>query len=223
MDDLLWLSHNISPFAICGEGNVSTRTSNGFLIKASGYDLKTITQAQFVECDLDGEPIKRFDKRPSIETSFHSFLYQFPEVNFIAHSHPTNTLKILCSKFAKDFSKTRLFPDQVVRNGERSCYVRYKNPGEDLKKEIGFEVCYYYGEYDRVPQLILLQNHGIIATGRTAKEAYYATMMCEKAAEIYIGSKLLGQTKLSKNNINNLIEMPQEIYRRNLIHENHLC
>ena len=217
MDDLIWLSHSISPFAICGEGNVSSRTDKGFLIKASGYDLKTITQNQFVECDFNGEPLNRFDKNPSIETSFHSFLYQFPEVNFIAHSHPSNVLKILCSKFAKDFSKTRLFPDQVVRNGVKSCFVPYKTPGESLKTELGFQVCYYYCKYGYVPQVILLQNHGLITTGKSAKEAYYATMMCEKAADIYIGSKLLGQTKLSKTNIKDLTEMPQENYRRNII------
>ena len=70
MDDLIWLSHSISPFAICGEGNVSSRTDKGFLIKASGYDLKTITQNQFVECDFNGEPLNRFDKNPVTKT-FH--------------------------------------------------------------------------------------------------------------------------------------------------------
>ena len=42
MNDLIELASAVSPFTIVGEGNVSKRTKEGFAIKASGADLKTM-------------------------------------------------------------------------------------------------------------------------------------------------------------------------------------
>ena len=46
MDDLLELAHFVSPYAICGEGNVSVKTVDEFqscyYVKASGTSLDTL-------------------------------------------------------------------------------------------------------------------------------------------------------------------------------------
>ena len=71
------------------------------------------------------------------------------------------------------------------------------------------------------PKLILLQNHGIICCGETIQECIMSTDICEKSAEIFIGSHVLGKTHfLNETEVNNLITDKKEIYRQNLIKQN---
>ena len=107
------------------EGNVSQRIENDFLIKASGCSLKNLSKQDLVLCNTKGEQINNFKKKPSIETQFHSILFQNLNIQFIAHTHPINTLKILCSELVEEFANNRLFPDQVVFNGIKSLWVKF--------------------------------------------------------------------------------------------------
>ena len=125
-NDILELAKNVSHFTIAGEGNVSIRDGDAFLIKASGSTLETMTNKDLVRCDLDGNALKGEEKKPSMEVSFHAWILKtFPEINCVCHTHPTHTNKILCSGRIYDFATKRLFPDQVVRNGTTSCIVPY--------------------------------------------------------------------------------------------------
>jgi L-fuculose-phosphate aldolase len=216
--ELLQLAHTLSDFAICGEGNVSTRYENGFLIKSSGTSLDNLSPADLTYCTFDGEQINPKHKKPSIETSFHAwFMRTFDDINFIAHTHPTNTTKILCSNLIHDFASRRLFPDQIVRNGTRSCVVPYASPGIEILNVIEKSVSKFLDDYHYFPKLILLQNHGIITASKFQKDCITSTFMCEKSAEIFIGAHLLGQVKyLSEEQIDAVNQCPNEIYRRNL-------
>ena len=57
-------------------------------------------------------------------------------IDFVCHTHPVNTLKILCSKEYKLFAKKRLFPDQVIFNGVKSMTVPNVKPCNKLSKKI---------------------------------------------------------------------------------------
>lgn len=215
MKELLELAHSLKPFVVGAEGNVSCRIPQGFLIKASGTSLATLEDSDLVTCNEKGKQIDDFNRRPSIETDFHAWLYSFPQVNFIAHTHPINTLKILCSGLLPErFSETRLFPDQVVYNGMYSCVVPYAHPGEELLKSIRHYVSEYKAKWDVLPKLILLKNHGIICIGSTAKECLIATEICEKSAEIFFdvnNSAML--LELSWQAVNKIAFDPKEKYR----------
>ena len=140
MDNLLQLAHTLSPYTICGEGNVSGRASavyqdikgDSFWIKASGTSLDTLTPEDLVPCRMNGVPFDGLGPKPSMEVSFHAWILDnYPEVNYVAHTHPTYTNQILCSEKAYSFAEKRLFPDQVVRNGRKSCLVPYATPGKE--------------------------------------------------------------------------------------------
>ena len=138
-------------------------------------------------------------------------------VNFIAHTHPTNTNKILCSGSCHDFAEHRLFPDQVVRNGRKSCLVPYATPGRPLRDEIKKQIEYFVEEEGFFPKLILLENHGIITTGSSYKDCIASSLMCEKSAEIFFGERSLGQIQyLTKHQIMAVDKDPNEAYRRNI-------
>ncbi len=74
MDNLLELAHTISPYTICGEGNVSGRDGDSFLIKASGTSLDTLKKEDLVACRMNGVPFDGLGLKPSMEVSFmHGF------------------------------------------------------------------------------------------------------------------------------------------------------
>ena len=153
-----------------------------------------------------------------MEVSFHAWILKtFPEINCVCHTHPTHTIKILCSGRIRDFANKRLFPDQVVRNGTKSCVVPYATPGAPLREEIKKSVEEFIGRNGYFPKLILLKNHGIITASTSIQEAIVSTLMCEKSAEIYIGAKMLNIIQfLTPEEVAAVDTNPSEKYRREL-------
>jgi ribulose-5-phosphate 4-epimerase/fuculose-1-phosphate aldolase len=195
MHDLLKLAHSLSLFVVGAEGNVSQRNKNGFWVKASGFRMSDLNDLGLIQCDFSGEPLKESSCKPSIESSFHAYLLSFPDIEFVAHTHPTNTLKILCSGHAEDFAAKRYFPDQVVYNGVSSCYVPYAHPGPKLLEAIK-ESLEKHLKKNPFPKVFLLQNHGIIVAAKTAKQCLIVTEICEKSAEVFLGA--LGTSIMSQ-------------------------
>jgi ribulose-5-phosphate 4-epimerase/fuculose-1-phosphate aldolase len=219
MSEILELAKEVSDYTICGEGNVSTRVDeNLFLIKASGTSLHTLTSEDLTLCDMSGTQINPSHKKPSIETSFHSWIMKtFPDINFICHTHPPHTTKILCSDSIFDFANRRWFPDQIVRNGIKSCVVPYAPPGEKILKLVEKHVSDFIDNEGFFPKLILLQNHGIITASKTKNDCLASTLMCEKSADIFIGAKVLGGINFLTNiEVSEVDKCPNENYRRNM-------
>ena len=217
-DNVLEMAKSVSHFTIAGEGNVSVRDGDAMLIKASGSTLETMTDDDLVRCDLDGNALEGEEKKPSMEVSFHAWILKtFPSINCVCHTHPTNTIKVLCSGRTHDFTNKRLFPDQVVRNCIKSCVVPYATPGAPLREEIKKSVEEFMGRNGFFPKLILLKNHGIITASASIQEATVSTLMCEKSAEIYIGAKMLNIIQfLTPEEVAAVDTNPSEKYRREL-------
>ena len=216
MDSILELARALGPYAICGEGNVSVKDDDCFWVKASGTSLDTLEKKDLVACKMSGVPFDSLGLKPSIETGFHAWLLrEFDEIKFVAHTHPPRTMEVVCSEQIHSFADHRLFPDQVVRNGAKSCVVPYAMPGKPLLEEIKKSVLAFIEEEGYFPKLILLQNHGIIVASSSYKECIASTLMCEKSAEIFIGAKTLGQTRfLSEDEVEEIDKCPSEKRRR---------
>jgi ribulose-5-phosphate 4-epimerase/fuculose-1-phosphate aldolase len=213
-DDLIILGNELSSFVVGTEGNISRRTQDGFVIKASGKSLQNMTEDSFVCCDINGFSLSP-DQKPSMEVSFHAWIYNNSTYKVIAHTHPTNVLKILCTNVAlvNQFAYEMLFPDQVVFNGDDVCVVPYATPGKNLTKAMMSVT----KERHLLPSLYLLRNHGIICCANSCKQAKIMTEICDKAAEVFIGSTLLGgRNCLSSKNILDIKQHDDEIYRKNI-------
>ena len=222
MDSILELAHTLGPYAICGEGNVSAKFADEYqscyYVKASGTSLDTLEKKDLVACKMSGVPYDALGPKPSIENGFHAWIMrEFDEIKFVAHTHPPQTMQVVCSEQIWSFAEHRLFPDQVVRNGAKSCVVPYAMPGKPLLEEIKKSVLAFVEEEGYFPKLILLQNHGIIVASTSHKDCIASTLMCEKSAEIFIGAKVLGQTRfLSEDEVNEVDKSPSEERRRKM-------
>lgn len=162
-------------------------------------------------CDLDGKPVG--NNKPSMEVDFHSWIYRNSTTLWIAHTHPVNTLKILCSpqNILKEFAINRLFPDQVVFNGARACLVPYSTPGRDLTYFIKQSIIEHTNLYGDFPDLLLLKNHGIVACGHTAEQVATITEICEKSAEIFLGC--IKRDFLTGKDVERILNSEDEKYR----------
>ncbi len=215
---LLALSHELGAeqrnLAILGEGNTSARLEEEtFLVKASGCNLGRLAGDDLVECRFapllalldaaeasDREIDKtlmdsRVDaeaKKPSVETLFHAYLLSLPGIRYVGHVHPVSVNQILCSPMAQEFAERRIFPDEVVCCGAASVLVPYNDPGLQLARAIRDGVVQFNKEHGVLPQVILLENHGIITVGSSPSVVKTAIYMADKAARIFIGAAALG-------------------------------
>ncbi len=218
LTQLLWLAHEIGRedrgLALPGEGSVSARLSDTeFGVRASGTALNELTKADVCHCqfkeivgfidsqgsdtaDLQaalGKTVAPEAPRPTTEALFHAWLLQLEGVHFVGHCHPEACLQILCSPVADRFADHRMFPDEILTCGPQATLVPYLEPGAQLARELRAKVnIYIRRSFGRPPRLILLQNHGIIALGDTAKSVLTTLLMAEKAARIFVGASRLG-------------------------------
>lgn len=235
-----WLGEESRGLVILGEGNTSAKINDEtFYVKASGTQLGTITPSGFVEVsgpkvlemlegpDLTDEEIKEglraamVDPQgplaPSIETVFHAYMLSLPDVNFVGHTHPVSVNAILCSKGWRDVTR-RLFPDEIVCCGTTPAYVEYVDPGVALARRLREVVTDYVKEHGLKPKAILLQNHGLIALGSTAKEVETITLMWDKTAKVLAGTfQFGGPAYLSKEHVNRIDTRADEAQRKKLI------
>ena len=217
-EKLLDLSEGVSKYCVGMEGNISGKVNDkSLLIKASGTNLTKLTLDDLVEFDFGGNQLNNLNKRGSMELSFHIYLLGFKEINFISHTHPINSLKVLCSNdiVKRTFATKRIFPDQVVFNGSESCLVPYRKPGQELTDKIKECVEKFIVRNEYFPKLILLENHGIISCGKTVDECIIINEICEKSAEIFMGS--VDITFLLREEVDELVSDKSEKYRQNLV------
>jgi rhamnose utilization protein RhaD (predicted bifunctional aldolase and dehydrogenase) len=245
LNELLQLSRRLADpaldYVILGEGNTSAAVDDAtFFVKASGVSLRNIPEAGFVRVrrqpimDLlgrssvtDEEVIAgmlaaRVDTttpiRPSVETLFHAYLLSLPGIKFVGHTHPTPVNSILCSRLAEEAVSGRTFPDEIVCCGPAPAWVPYVDPGQPLARALRDSVERYIDRYNAAPRIILMQNHGLIALGKSAGEVESSTAMYVKTARIILGTYALGGPNfLSAENVNRIYTRPDEKYREKQI------
>ena len=236
-----YLGHPDKMYAILGEGNTSARVDEDtFYVKASGTTLATIDYKGFVSVSIskvtgvltdpsaDDEAVTKALKtalsnpgetrRPSVETILHALLLQYPEINFIGHTHPTYTNMLLCSNRAEEAAAGRICPDHIVVMGHKSVYVPYVDPGLVLAREVKKQVELFIEQEGVLPKAIMMQNHGLFALGTTAAEVKNITDMAEKISRILVGSYGVGGPRfLSDSDVNRIYTRPDEKYRQQAI------
>jgi len=248
---LVKLSNNLGKIdyhlAIIGEGNTSAKVetkdvAGSFFIKASGTQLATVTENDFIQVYF--EPImqlvnmenpnaeeinyifekakvdKKYRANPSVETLLHAICLNLEGVNFVGHTHPTAVNRLTCSKSFPENLKGRIYPDEIVLLGKESIFIPYTDPGVKLAQRAKKEIEIFLNKYGERPKSVYLQNHGFIALGSTPAEVENITLTANKAAEIRFGALLAGGINtFSEDIVNYIAERRDEKYRQSLFEE----
>jgi len=242
LEELVRLSNNLGQpehdYAILGEGNTSARVDGQtFWVKASGTELRTITGSGFVQVSFEramgmlngptlndqqvkdeltaAKIIPGAPGHPSVETLLHAQLLCLEDVNFVGHTHPTAINSLTCSKAFPSIFRGRIFPDEIVLCGVAPLLVPYTDPGLPLARHVQSLIHDYLNQYGESPRVIIMQNHGLIALGRTAKQVEDVTAMAVKTARVLIGASSAGGPRyLTPKNVARIHTRLDEAYRR---------
>jgi ribulose-5-phosphate 4-epimerase/fuculose-1-phosphate aldolase len=94
-------------------------------------------------------------------------------------------------------------------------FVPYTDPGLQLARAIRRRTQAFIKKHGRAPRVILLENHGIIALGRTVEAVLVATLMAEKAAQVWLGAAALGGPKfMTRRHVDRIAGRADEEVRR---------
>jgi rhamnose utilization protein RhaD (predicted bifunctional aldolase and dehydrogenase) len=240
LDDLVAMSATLAEpaneYVILGEGNTSTRADvESFWIKASGTQLAGATRDGFVQVrfkpilaamagpDMDDDAVKQllksatssYARSPSIETFLHAICLQLDGVTVVAHTHPIAAGGLLCGQRSRELFSGALFPDQIVVLGPTYVYVPYMDPGLPLARAVSEAINDFIAKEQRVPKVILMENHGVIALGGSTREALNITQMLVKTCKIISGTLIAGGPRyLSPANVDRIDRRPDELARR---------
>lgn len=240
LDELVELSKTLgnpaNDYAIIGEGNTSTSgDDDSFWVKASGTQLATASRDSFVrvrsspilaalkDAKLDDQGVKDLlksstiegNKAPSIETFLHAMCLKLEGVRFVGHTHPTVAVGLLCAKNSRELFSGSLFPDQIVVTGPQYAYVPYTDPGLPLALAVQNSIREFIDRDRRVPKVILMENHGVIALGATPRDVLNATQMLVKTCRILAQTLTAGGPRfLSAAHVQRIDQRPDELTRR---------
>jgi rhamnose utilization protein RhaD (predicted bifunctional aldolase and dehydrogenase) len=223
--------------AILGEGNVSADCFDGtFLVKASGSSLGSLeagdlSRVRFepilalleretvsheeVQHELGASLVDAGHKKPSVETFFHAACLTEGGARWVAHTHAVAINQILCSARGAQPFLDHIFPDAIVVCGKLPAVVPYVDPGFPLASAVLAELRRYREVHQQSPRLLLMENHGAIALGQSAREALAITLMAAKWATLLHGTYALGGPRfLSAVDVERIDSRSDEHYRR---------
>ncbi|WP_455383057.1 class II aldolase/adducin family protein [Salinispira pacifica] len=172
-------------WVLAGGGNTSVKDEGFLYIKASGTGLADLTAEGLVRMDMSRlDEIWRTtyptdtterearaladlmasrapgeeSKRPSVETLMHALL----PFRFVVHTHPSMINGVTCSREGESAAR-RLF-------GDRALWIPTVNPGYVLARTLKERVDSYTAEQGSAPEIILLQNHGLVVAADSVEE-----------------------------------------------------
>ena len=193
---VLWGGGNTSIKLV--ENDFRGRPVRVMRIKGSGSDLSTITAADFPGIRLDDlEPLRERpsmtddemvgylahcmtepgSSRPSIEALLHGFIPQ-PHVD---HTHADAVLSLTNTTDGRRHIEACFGGDAV--------WIPYRRPGFELSQEVAGAVARHPGT-----RCAVLEKHGLITWGDTAKQSYDAMIELNTRAEDYTRDRTKGRT-----------------------------
>jgi len=165
-------------------GNISFRISDQVFITPSQTDKATIKAEEIGILSIKGEN-QTPHLKSSMENKMHLAIYNFrPDVNAIVHAHPIFATSFCISK--KEI-KTNLAGEAwaVVGTPVKADYQLMGT--NDLANVVA--------EASLKGNVILLENHGVLAVGNNLLQAYDRLEVTEAAAKMTFITDLMGERK----------------------------
>lgn len=173
-------------------GNISVRGAEGFLISRSGSSFARLAPQDFAEVSL---PSHQTSGTPSKEWPLHAAIYEAdPSVRAVVHTHSRYSTLFSCLRDAGQRA-SRLFaytPYLRMKTGGAIGIVLYAPPGSD---EL------FAAFSDRVEAGTLayvLQNHGIVAAGKSVSQALALLEEFEASARLLYDIERWGANEMQR-------------------------
>lgn len=168
-------------------GNASVRTDGGFIITPTSVPYDQMDPGDLVGIDETGVPSGRH--RPSSEWQMHHRIYQSrSDINAIVHLHSPSAAAL--SSLRLDIPPFHYMV--AVAGGPNIRCADYAAVGTDGAADAAILAL-----TDR--HACLLANHGVIAGGKTVRQAYNLAIEVESLAQQYLLARTAGMPVLLSN------------------------
>ena len=223
---------------ILAEGNTSIRTDpDRMLVKASGSQLGTAADEDFVEVDIRAmldlvndetagdDDVKRVfadvgrgGRRPSVEAMLHAICLSVGGATR-RRAHPPGPGEHRPLLPARRADVVRRAVPGAGRDPRPQPGLRaVPDPGLTLARAVQREMLRQIELDGAPPKVIYLGNHGLFALGESATEVLQITAMAVKVSRILGGAITLGGVRtLSEQDVARIDGRPDEIYRRQVL------
>lgn len=167
-------------------GNLSVRCEDGMLITPSGMEYHQLKGEDIVKLNLSGDKLCSSIYSPSTEWHFHAGIYTArPDQRAVVHAHPSYCTALACT--------SRSIPAfhymVAIAGGKEIPLASYATFGtEQLSNNI--VICM------SKLRACLLENHGMLATGESLKQAFQLAQEVELLAQQYCLALTIGNVNL---------------------------
>jgi L-fuculose-phosphate aldolase len=167
-------------------GNISVRLDKGIFITPSALDKGLIRGKQVGMITYDGKNLTP-ELKPSIESAMHLAIYSMrPDVNAIVHAHPPLATSFTAMK--KSINTSLIAEARAVLG--KPVIAPYSLMGtENLAATVAQQA------FEFKPNVILLENHGIICLGKDLLTAFDRMEVLEAAARMTLITSLMNDVK----------------------------
>ena len=163
--------------AMCSSGNLSCRAAEDTaLVTGTGTWFGKMTAEQISVCKISTQELIN-DVRPSVESKFHlGILNDQPEINAVLHFQSPNATVVAAGKnLPENFNVILEVPFYIGK----PVMVDFLTPGS---KELADAV----KAAARESQMILIQNHGMVAIGNSLKDVIQKAAFFELACKVIV-------------------------------------
>jgi len=159
-------------------GNISARFQDTVAITPSGVSLGHVREDEIVLLNMGGD-ILAGGENPSSELHLHLEVYKNKDVQGIVHTH---------SSYATGFAMSGNKIERLEGFGERTKpflrMVDYAQPGT-------MKLAQLVGEGLKEEDVVILENHGVVATGENLIEAALLAEFVEETAKTQFVCRVL--------------------------------
>ena len=165
-------------------GNISRRCDDYVLMTPSTLDKARLRAKHIVVLTLDGENLTP-DLNPTMEKEMHLEIYKKrSEVKAIVHAHPVTATAFACT--GRSVSTTLIAESYAILGVPvRAGYATMGT--KELAGIVSEAAC---GN-----KVVLMDNHGVLATGKNLLQAFDRIEVLENAAKTTLICEILGETK----------------------------
>jgi L-ribulose-5-phosphate 4-epimerase len=196
LNQVVTLNKNLHKFNLTflnfGNASAIDRKNKLIYIKGSGFETANLKSNQIATLKYNEKNLF-FNKskiKPSVDTKTHFYLYrQIKEISFIVHTH---------SLFATTMAQSHIEPHCTGTTHADFFYntiplsLPIKRPTiHNYEIEVGKSIIGRLKKEKFLPPGILLRDHGIVAWGKSAKNAINNLIAIEKICQIYYYSQAL--------------------------------
>ena len=159
-------------------GNISVRTEEGWLMPPTGCSMGNIDPNSISKLDKNGNLIS--GDPPTKESFLHLAMYEKrPQDSAVVHLHSTHSVAVSC---LEGINPENVLPPitayYVMRIGILPL-IPYFPPGDIKLANVVREMASKH-------HAVLLANHGPVVSGKSLKDAVYATEELEETAKLFL-------------------------------------